>query len=369
VSRPGVVTNGRSLTFSLVVAILAIVAAGCAGAAGPSQPSGSARATPSARATTESPAASDSPGAQPGASGRAVTIKEYVVPGGSHPHDVAPAADGTVWYTAQSAAKLGRLDPATGQVREVALGPGSAPHGVIVGPDGAAWVTDGGLNAVVRVDATTHGLKRFPLPDRAAGANLNTATFDRHGTLWFTGQSGWYGRVDVASGQVDVFEAPKGGGPYGIATAPDGSVAYSSLAGSYLARIESAAGSATVVDTPTPGGGARRVWFDSTGRAWITEWFAGKLAVYDASARSWREWRLPGADPQPYAVYVDERDMVWVTDFGSNAIVRFDPTTERFDSFALPTAAASVRQLLGRPGEVWGAESGTDKLVVLRTGG
>jgi len=26
-----------------------------------------------------------------------------------------------------------------------------------------------------------------------------------------------------------------------------------------------------------------------------------------------------------------------------------------------------VRQILGRPGEVWGAESGTDKLVVIRT--
>jgi virginiamycin B lyase len=26
-----------------------------------------------------------------------------------------------------------------------------------------------------------------------------------------------------------------------------------------------------------------------------------------------------------------------------------------------------VRQLLGRPGEVWGAESGTDKLVVVHT--
>jgi streptogramin lyase len=27
-----------------------------------------------------------------------------------------------------------------------------------------------------------------------------------------------------------------------------------------------------------------------------------------------------------------------------------------------------VRQLLGRPGEIWGAESAADKLVVIRTG-
>jgi virginiamycin B lyase len=358
----------RTVTGRLLLGVfLALAAAGCAGA-NPSQPPSSAAASASAPVSTSTPAATGSPRTQPAASPGAVSIREFAVPAGSHPHDVAPAADGTVWYTAQSAGKLGRLDPETGQVREVALGGGSAPHGVIVGPDGAAWVTDSGLNAIVRVDAATHAVKRFPLPDKAAGANLNTATFDGRGALWFTGQGGWYGRVNVASGQVDAFNAPKGGGPYGIATAPDGSVAYSSLAGSYLGRIDSAAGGVAVVETPTARGGARRVWFDSTGRAWVTEWFAGKLAVYDASARSWREWRLPGSNPQPYAVFVDERDLVWITDFGSNAIVRFNPATERFDSFALPTAGASVRQLLGRPGEVWGAESGTDKLVVLRTG-
>ncbi len=58
---------------------------------------------------------------------------------------------------------------------------------------------------------------------------------------------------------------------------------------------------------------------------------------------------------------------VWLTDFGANALVRFDPKTERFESFPLPSGNAQVRQILGRHGEVWGAESGTDKLVVIRT--
>jgi streptogramin lyase len=41
---------------------------------------------------------------------------------------------------------------------------------------------------------------------------------------------------------------------------------------------------------------------------------------------------------------------------------------QRFRSFPLRSPGASVRQLLGRPGEVWGAESGADRLVVARTG-
>lgn len=88
--------------------------------------------------------------------------------------------------------------------------------------------------------------------------------------------------------------------------------------------------------------------------------------MYQPARRRWREWRLPGRAPQPYAVYVDERDVVWITDFGANAIVRFDPRTQRFTQVRLPTAGAEVRQLLGRRGELWGAESGVDKLVVVR---
>ncbi len=296
---------------------------------------------------------------------RRAVVREYAVPPGSAPHDVAPAPDGTVWYTAQAAGELGRLDPATGKVERVPLGDGSAPHGVIVGPDGAAWVTDGGLNAIVRVDARTHAVRRFVLPG-GEYANLNTATFDRRGVLWFTGQSGIYGRLDPSSGRLDVFDAPRGEGPYGITTTPRGDVYYASLAGSHIARIETRTGKATVLEPPTEGQGARRIWSDSRGHLWISEWNAGQLGRYDPASDSWREWRLPGPDPQPYAVYVDERDQVWVSDFGANALVRFDPETERFTRFALPADPADVRQLLGRPGEVWGAESAADALVVVR---
>jgi virginiamycin B lyase len=293
------------------------------------------------------------------------SFHEYAVPHGSHAHDVAPAPDGTVWYTAQTAAELGRLDPKTGNIHHIKLGEGSAPHGVIVGPDGAAWVTDGGLNAILRVSPVGE-IRRFPLPAGHESANLNTATFDRQGVLWFTGQSGVYGRVTPETGRVDVWAAPRGPGPYGITATPQGALYFASLAGSYVGRIDTATGDVSVLRPPTADQGARRVWSDSRGRIWVSEWNAGNVALYDPAAGRWREWRLPGARPKPYAVYVDERDIVWLSDWGANALVRFDPAREAFATFPLPTPGAEVRQLLGRPGEIWGAESGVDKLVVYR---
>ncbi|HEY8489368.1 MAG TPA: lyase [Dehalococcoidia bacterium] len=311
------------------------------------------------------PAATVVPTAEP--TEAAPVLQEYPVPPGSHPHDVAPAPDGTVWYTAQATGELGRLDPRTGETHHIPLGRGSAPHGVIVGPDGAPWITDGGLNAIVRVDPATEEVRVFPLPADRPRANLNTAAFDGRGVLWFTGQSGVYGRLDPASGRLEVFDAPGGRGPYGITATPDGQVYYASLAGSHIARIDQETGAATVLRPPTPDQGARRVWSDSRGRIWVSEWNAGQVGVYDPAAGTWREWRLPGTTPMAYAVYVDEQDMVWLSDFGANALVRFNPATESFDVFPLPSPEASVRQILGRPGEVWGAESGADRLVVVRT--
>jgi virginiamycin B lyase len=293
-------------------------------------------------------------------------VVEYPVPAGSRPHDVAPAVDGGVWYTAQGSGELGWLDPATGETIEIPLGGGSAPHGVIVGPDDAPWITDGGLNAIVRVDPETREVTVYPLPADRPGANLNTAAFDGRGVLWFTGQSGVYGQLDPETGEMVVYDAPRGRGPYGITSTPSGEVYYSSLAGSYIARIDIETGAVEVLDPPTAGAGARRAWSDSQGRIWVSEWEAGQLAVYDHDAGSWQEFPLPGAAPMAYAVYVDWTDAVWVSDFGGNAVHRFDPETEQFETYPLPAQPGNVRQILGREGEVWGAESAADRLIVFR---
>ena len=345
---------------------LVLVAAACGSSSSDDRGASSASDDPGASSAPAPAGPATTDGAA--AAGRVVGPGElltFAVPRGARPHDVAPAPDGSVWYTAQGSGRLGSLDPATGRTDEVELGPGSAPHGVIVGPDGAPWVTDSGLNAVVRVDPASKEVRPFAMPAGTPKVNLNTAVFDPEGRLWFTGQAGYYGRVDPVSGNVEVFEAPGGRGPYGITVTPQGTVWYASLAGSHIARVDPASGGATPVRPPTAGQGARRVWSDSAGRVWVAEWNVGQVAVHDPATGAWREWRLPGDRPQAYAVYVDDRDKVWLTDFGANAIVRFDPADESFRSFPLPEPNASVRQLLGRPGEVWGAESSADRLVVV----
>jgi virginiamycin B lyase len=260
-------------------------------------------------------------------------IETFPVPTGSRPHDVAPAADGGVWYTAQHLGELGWLDPATGETIHYPLGAGSRPHGVIVDEEGVVWITDGGLNAIVSFDPETEAVTVYALGDAFPNTNLNTAAFDGDGILWFTGQGR---RLRIPrpgqTGSLQVFEAPGGRGPYGITATPDGDVYYASLAGSHIAAIEG--DTANVIEPPTPNQGARRVWSDSEGAIWVSEWNSGNVSRYIPETGEWATWPLPG-NAAAYAVYVDEADVVWLSDFGSNAMVRFDPVTEEFHTYPL----------------------------------
>ena len=100
----------------------------------------------------------------------------------------------------------------------------------------------------------------------------------------------------------------------------------------------------------------------------MSEWVSGQLSMHDPKERSWKAWKPPGASPRLYAVYVDEHDKVWASDWGANALLRFDPANETFASVALARENAAVRQILGRPGEVWLPESGTEHISMVKSG-
>ena len=57
------------------------------------------------------------------------TMEVFPVPEGSGPHDVSPAIDGRVWFTAQDTGELGMLDPSSGASHMIDLGDRLVPTG------------------------------------------------------------------------------------------------------------------------------------------------------------------------------------------------------------------------------------------------
>ncbi len=283
-------------------------------------------------------------------------------------HDVAPAPDGGVWFTAQRSGHLGWFDPKTGRTELVALGRGSSPHGVIQGPDKAAWITDSGQNAIARVSWPDREVRLFKLPDGSPYANLNTCAFDGDGDLWFTGPERRRRQGRGEDGPGDGEAVAQGSGSLRhlhdaerrrVVVFARGLVHRADRpADRRLDRgrtADAAAGCAPRVERqPRPHLGERMA-------------VGQRVGVRPGAKSRGACGSCPGSSPRTYAVYVDDRDQVWLSEWSANATVRFDPDTEKFESFPSPRLHANVRQILGRPGEVWLPESGTEHIAVIRT--
>src|SRR4029453_4994635 len=129
-----------------------------------------------------------------------VTFKEWQTPSTPpYPHDPEVAPDGSVWYTAQRASALGRLDPATGAFKEYPLPPSnSGTHGLVADAAGHIWYTGNAVGLIGRLDPKTGRVTEYKMPDGRA-RDPHTPIFDARGILWFTVQGGnFVGSLDPA---------------------------------------------------------------------------------------------------------------------------------------------------------------------------
>ena len=140
--------------------------------------------------------------------------KYFPISAGIGLHDLAPARDGTVWFTAQGKGMLGRLDP-TGMaaIKTVSLGQGAAPHGVTIGPDGAPWITEGGQNAIARVDPAISRSRCSACPKSSPPPISTPACSTRKAPTGSPASPGYYGRLKPRIGEMDVFRAPRVSAP------------------------------------------------------------------------------------------------------------------------------------------------------------
>ena len=147
-----------------------------------------------------------------------IAFKEWQVPTlGQRSRDPVEAADGSIWWAGQLGNLVGRIDPATGEMKEYPLPANALPHTVVLDDAGNVWYTGNKNGTIGKLDPKTGEVTAFAMPDPAA-KDPHTAVFDGNGILWFTlQQSNMIGRLDPASGDVKLvtMKTPDAR-PYGI---------------------------------------------------------------------------------------------------------------------------------------------------------
>jgi virginiamycin B lyase len=248
-----------------------------------------------------------------------VSIKEWLVPTlGSRPHDPLAARDGSIWWTGQFAHKLGRV-----------------------------WFTGISKNYVGMLDPKTGKVVEHPLPEGFRGPH--TPIFDQKGTLWFTVQSGAVGRLNPQTGEMKLARPPSTPTyPYGIQINAKGVPWYVDFRGNRLASVNPDTMEIKEYALPSPEARPRRIAITSDDALWYTDYARGYLGRLDPATGVVREWASPGGkDSQPYGI-ASVGTILWYSESSvrPNTLVRFDPKSEKFQTWIIPSGGGVVRNMM-----------------------
>jgi len=277
-----------------------------------------------------------------------IAFQQWTAPTpGSRPHDPLATRDGNIWYTGQMANVLGRVDPATGVVKEFPLKTAhSGPHGLVEDKDGNIWYTGNTGALIGKLDPKTGVVTEFPLPDPKA-TDPHTLVFDQAGNLWFTVQNAnMIGRLVPKSGEIELLTSPtRGSRPYGVQIDSKGVPFFVEFGANKIGSIDPVALTFKEYSLPDAGARPRRLAIGSDDVVWYTDFARGYLGRLDPATGKVSEWQSPsGPKSEPYGISAIE-DAVWYSESGTtpNTVVRFDPKTQKFQSWAIPGGGNIVR--------------------------
>ena len=264
---------------------------------------------------------------------------------GSRPHDPLATKDGAIWYTGQMANVLGRLDLKTGKVKEFPLKtPHSGPHGLTEDKDGNIWYTGNTGTLIGKLDPKTGAVTEYKTPEPG---DPHTLIFDRSGILWFTMQNAnRIGRLDPKTGEIKLLTPPTAKArPYGMAVNSKGTVFFVEFGTNKVGSVDPKTLEIREYPLPDAASRPRRIAITSDDIVWYSDFSRGYLGRLDPATGKVTEWQSPsGPKSEPYGISAIS-DVIWYSESGStpNTVVRFDPKTSKFQSWAIPGGGNIVR--------------------------
>ena len=268
---------------------------------------------------------------------------------GQHgPHSFAQTRDGLIWVTLSLSSSLASFDPVTKAMKLYPMGHDHLyPHTIRVDKEGMLWFTINASNEAARFDPKTGKFDFIALPHNGFWRAIVDWTFPSllKAASWFPKQN-WhlsFAPHKFTQGHLMM------NSPYGIDINPlDGSVWYAKLHASKLGRIDPK--TLAVVEFDTPLKGPRRPRFDKEGILWIPAFDDGALLRYDPKSNQFETFKLPTLSPReyevPYALNVHPATGdIWITSNMSDRIFRFTPATRRFVSYPMPTRVMWLRDM------------------------
>lgn len=298
-------------------------------------------------------------------------IQEFPLPNETElPHDVLVDPSGQIWVTAFWGSEMWLLDPRTGkyEIYEVAASksPSAQVRALEFDQKGMLWIVLGGTQSIVRLDPKTREYKTFPV-----GMYAHDIAIDSKGDVWINDYFSRPERIAhlaTRTGKVKYYRLPSAGMPkadgmplpYGLNIDAQDRLWSTQLAGNTLVRFDTRTKKAKLYRMPEGISGPRRNAIGLDGSIWIPEFNTGAITRFDPATEKFERFPLGDSALGPYDATTDPTDgSLWITGSLASSLVRFDPKMRSVEHYPLPTEPAYSRhvQIDPKSGDVWTAYS------------
>ena len=224
------------------------------------------------------------------------------------------------------------------------------PHGILEFDGKVYWVELTG-DHLGELDPETETMTRWPMPTTGAGAH--SAWADSRGNIWYTyfASAGRIGRFDTTSKEFTEWEPLDGWSGYGIVVDRQDRVWAVGLHthATLMYNQETQEWKSYPMTNP-----ARRPAVDANGKVWAAHYFGNTITMIDPVTDEVTSYELPLKDGNPYDIWPDTDNNLWIENTIYNSLVKFDQTTKEFTYFPFPELRGATPKLdLDQAGVLW----------------
>ena len=175
--------------------------------------------------------------------------------------------------------------------------------------------------------------------------------------------------LDPRTGQIKLVASPTPhSNPYGMVITSKGVPFFCEFGANKLASIDPTTMKIREYDLPHTESRPRRIAITSDDVIWYTDYARGSLGRFNPETGEVKEYASPGGpQSQPYGIAF-AKGAVWYSESGvrPNTLVRFDPASERFQTWPIPSGGGVVRNMMvDHDGNIVMAESGVDRVALV----
>ena len=224
------------------------------------------------------------------------------------------------------------------------------PHGIVEHDGVVYWVELTG-DHLGELDPATGVMTRHRMP--VTGGGPHSCWADSRGYIWYTyfASAGKIGRFDTRTKAFEEWEPLAGFSGYGIVVDRQDRVWAVGLHTPATLMFDQETQEWTSYAMANP---ARRPAVDGAGKVWAAHYYGNAITKIDPLTGAVTEYELPLKDGNPYDVWPDADDNLWVENMIYNSLVRFDQASGAFTYFPFPELRAHTPKLnADRSGVLW----------------